>query len=57
MINQLLRIVKNNYEIIQVDCKEFSKIKASGMNFEIEAYNVPNLGRLSIMKAKGSKTV
>ena len=38
MTNKLLNIIKGSFPLAEIDCGEFSKMKVSGMNFEITAY-------------------
>jgi hypothetical protein len=53
MLNKLLEIIKEKYELKEVSTVDYQNLKASGMKFEIKAYDALGLGRVSIMKAKG----
>lgn len=53
MLEKLLKLVKDKYELVEVETNEYSNLKVSGMKFEIKAYDALGLGRVSIMKAKG----
>lgn len=53
MTNKLLNIIKGRFSLTEIDCGEFSKMKVSGMNFEISAYKAEGLGHISIMRASG----
>ena len=55
MTNKLLNIIKGSFPLAEIDCGEFSKMKVSGMNFEITAYKAEGLGHISVMRANGSK--
>ena len=46
-----LNIVKNNFEVIKIDLGEKSTMKLNAlMKFDIEQYDIKNIGNLSIMK-------
>ena len=46
-----LTIVKNNFEVIKIDLGEKSTMKLNAlMKFDIEQYDIKNIGNLSIMK-------
>jgi hypothetical protein len=53
MTNKLLNIIKGRFPLTEIDCGEFSKMKVSGMNFEIKAFRAEGLGHISIMCASG----
>ena len=53
MLDKLLKLVNDKYELVEVSTDDYSNLKASGMKFEIKAYDAKGLGRVSIMKAKG----
>lgn len=53
MIENLTAILKERYTLIERDAGEFSRMKVSGMKFNIESYSAPGLGRVSLMTAKG----
>lgn len=52
MLEKLLKLVNDKYELKEVSTGEFSNLKVSGMKFEIKAYDAIGLGRVSTMKAK-----
>ena len=51
MTNKLLNIIKGRYPLHEIDPGEFAKMKVSGMNFEIKAYEAEGLGHVSVMRA------
>ncbi|MDO4501271.1 MAG: hypothetical protein Q4B60_08405 [Erysipelotrichaceae bacterium] len=53
MTDKILETLKEKYRLEELDTKGFSKLKANGMNFNIEAYYARGLGHVSIMKAQG----
>lgn len=53
MIEKLIALLEERYRLEERDAGEFSRMKVSGMTFNIEAYSAPGLGCLSVMKAKG----
>ena len=53
MLVELLKLIEKNYELVEIPTNEFTNLKVSGMKFEIKAYDVLGLGRVSLMKAKG----
>ncbi len=53
MIESLLDAVKKKYTLKEMDRGEFSKMKVSGMKFDISSYSAPALGNISTMSAKG----
>ena len=46
-------MIKTSYELTEIDVKEYAKIKAKGMKFDIKAYYAKGLGHVSVMTAKG----
>lgn len=53
MIESLLDEVKKKYTLEKRDRGEFSKMKVSGMKFDISSYSAPALGNISTMSAEG----
>ena len=53
MLNKMLEMIKTSYELTEIDVKEYSKIKAKGMKFDIKAYYAKGLGHVSVMTARG----
>ena len=53
MTNKLLNIIKGSFPLAEIDCGEFSKMKVSGMKFEIKAFRAEGLGHISVMRANG----
>ena len=53
MINQILDNIRSKYVLNEIEVKEFSKFKAKGMKFSIQAYHAKGLGHVSVMKANG----
>lgn len=53
MIESLLDAVKKKYTLEEKDTGEFSRMKVSGMKFNISSYSAPALGNISTMSAKG----
>lgn len=53
MIENLKALLGEKYSLEERDAGEFSKLKVSGMLFNIKSYSAPRLGRISIMTAKG----
>ena len=52
-LKELLKIVKDGYELEPVDCSEYKGLKVSGMKFELQAFRAKGLGHVSIMSARG----
>ena len=50
---ELLKTIGEKYPLKPMDAGEFSSLKASGMQFAIEAYEAEGLGHVSYMQAKG----
>lgn len=53
MLNKMLKIIEKSFKLEEIDVKEYSKIKAKGMKFDIKAYYAKGLGHVSVMTAKG----
>ncbi len=53
MIQKFLTLIGEKYPLTSVDAGEFKTLKASGMKFDISAYDAKGLGRVSVMQAKG----
>lgn len=53
MIENLLALINSKYPLQALDAGEYSKMKVSGMNFSISAYQAQGLGHVSTMSAKG----
>ena len=53
MIGKLLALLKEKYELTELDVGEFATLKASGMKFTVSAYHAKGLGHVSVMQAKG----
>ncbi len=53
MIRKMLRTITAKYHLNGITVGEFSKMKVSGMNFEIWAFHAEGLGHVSAMTAKG----
>lgn len=53
MIRKMLRTVTARYHLNGITAGEFSKMKVSGMNFEIWAFHAEGLGHVSAMTATG----
>ena len=53
MLNKMLEMIKKSYELTEIDVKEYAKLKAKGMKFDIKAYYAKGLGHVSVMTAKG----
>ena len=49
----MLKIIEKSFKLEEIDVKEYSKIKAKGMKFDIKAYYAKGLGHVSVMTAKG----
>ena len=55
MTNKLLNIIGEEFPLTPISVGGFSKIKASGLTFSVEAYSAEGLGHVSVMRAKISK--
>lgn len=53
MIESLLDEIKKKYTLEKRDAGEFSRMKVSGMKFDISSYSAHALGNISAMSAKG----
>jgi hypothetical protein len=53
MTKELLDIINAKYPLKELEAGEFSKMKVSGMTFNITAYHAQGLGHVSVMSAKG----
>lgn len=53
MTNQILDNIRSKYVLNEIEVKEFSKFKAKGMKFSVQAYHAKGLGHVSVMKANG----
>jgi len=53
MTDRLLDILKGEYSLTELDAGEFASMKVGGMKFSIKAFDAPDLGHISLMKASG----
>ena len=53
MITEMLRTITERYHLNGIDPKEYKKLKASGMEFQIWAFEAEGLGNVSAMTASG----
>ena len=53
MIEEILKKIDEKYPLSEIDAKDMSNLKASGMKFTIRAYTAEELGHVSVMCAKG----
>ena len=53
MLEKIIDIIKEQYNLEKIDAKEFSSFKAKGMKFTIDSYYAKGLGHISVMKAVG----
>ena len=53
MIKSMIRTITAKYHLNGITAGEFSKMKVSGMNFEIWAFHAEGLGHVSAMTAQG----
>lgn len=53
MIQQMLRTITGKYHLNAITLGEFTKMKVSGMEFQIWAFHAEGLGHVSAMTAKG----
>lgn len=51
-MEELIDLFAERYPLQKIDVGEFAKMKVSPMKVEIEAYDIPSLGRLSRLKGK-----
>ena len=53
MTERLLHLINEKYPLTEMDCGDFAKMKAGGMEFDIRAYKADGLGQVSVMVGKG----
>lgn len=53
MTEHLLSVLEKKYPLTPIDAGEFSKLKANGMTFTVQAFHAEGLGHVSVMRAKG----
>ena len=53
MIQNLLTLISEKFPLTEIDCGDFAKIKAGGMEFDIRAFKADGLGQVSVMVGKG----
>lgn len=53
MIQKMLRIITERYHLNGIDPKDYRKLKASGMDFQIWVFEAEGLGNVSAMTATG----
>lgn len=53
MITEMLRTITEHYHLNGIDPKEYKKLKANGMDFQIWAFEAEGLGNVSAMTASG----
>ena len=53
MTDKLLNLIQERYPIVELPIGKYSKLKANGMTFTVQAYRAEGLGHVSVMKAKG----
>ncbi len=53
MTFRIMEKIKEKYEVTEIPLGELASLKANGMRFEIQAYEVKGLGHLSVMRASG----
>lgn len=53
VMQQMLDAVNQKYPLTEKQVREFAKVKAKGMNFQIKQYYAEGLGNVSVMEAKG----
>ena len=53
MIQKMLRAITAQYHLNAITIGEYSKLKVSGMNFDIWAFHAEGLGHVSAMVARG----
>lgn len=52
-MEKYIEIVNLGFPVVEQDTGEYSKMKISGMNFDIRSFEAQGLGHVSVMKAKG----
>lgn len=53
MTDKLLNLISNEFTLNPRDVRDFKALKANGMKFQIRSFDVPDLGLVSVMEAKG----
>ena len=53
MTGALLHSIQEKYPLTEIDAGDFSKLKANGMTFTVQAFHAEGLGHVSVMRAKG----
>ncbi len=53
MIQNMLRTITNSFHLNAADVGDYRKMKVSGINFQIWAFEAEGLGHVSAMEAKG----
>ena len=53
MTEKILNRIRERFSLEEIDCGDFSTMKASGMTFSISAYKAEGLGHVSVMTASG----
>lgn len=49
-MHKVIELFSKAYQLKEIDVKEFKKMKVRPMKFEVSAYDIPNIGRLTYMK-------
>lgn len=52
-MNKIITSVLNEFKYKKIELKEFSKVKVGPISFEIECFDVDNIGRVSYLNGKG----
>lgn len=52
-LDDMLRIIRDHYELEPISTAEYDGLKISRMHFDIKAYKAKRLGHISVMKADG----
>lgn len=50
MVEQILKLLDENFKLTERECNEFSSLKLQGMNFENAAFYANGLGNVAVMK-------
>lgn len=53
MTGAFLHSIQEKYPLTEIDAGDFSKLKANGMTFTVQAFHAEGLGHVSVMRAKG----
>lgn len=53
MLDSMIQLLKERFELEERDAGSFKKMKVSGMKFSIRCWNVKGLGSVSLMSGKG----